>query len=172
MTRPSLTRRAALFGALAAAAPTPTLAADDPASTVRELLRRGQRGETLESALAAPDAAAFFTADLLARLTNANLAALPSPLARLGGPGDEATRRIFSRCARCAAAATRRASRRLCARAAAAAARGRPISPCGAKTAAGASTIFGSPATAPRCANAQGFSDLPRRSFGRIVLAG
>lgn len=91
MTRPSLTRRAALFGALAAAAPTPTLAADDPASTVRELLRRGQRGETLESALAAPDAAAFFTADLLARLTNANLAALPSPLARLGGPGDEAT---------------------------------------------------------------------------------
>ena len=88
MSRPTPSRRAVLFTALAAGLATPALAADDPASTVRELLRRNQRGETLADALAAPDAASLFTADLLARLTGADLAALTTPLRR---PADEAT---------------------------------------------------------------------------------
>jgi hypothetical protein len=70
----ALTRRAALTGL--ALAPLPAFAADDPGSTVRELLRRAQRGGSLADAVAAPDAASFFTADLLARLTGVDVDAL------------------------------------------------------------------------------------------------
>ena len=84
-----ITRRAAVFGAIAAGSATAAEAADDPASTVRDLLRRAQRGQTLPELVAAPDAAAYFTADLLARLTNIDVPALFPGLRPLGGPGDD-----------------------------------------------------------------------------------
>lgn len=91
MTTSAPTRRAAFLGLLVASFAAPALAADDPASTVREALRRAQSGRTLAQLVAASDAAAFFTADLLARLTDVDLAALYPSLRPFGGPGDEAT---------------------------------------------------------------------------------
>lgn len=89
MSALSLTRRAALIGALGLTAQG-AFAADDPGSTARELLRRAQRGESLGDAVAAPDAASYFTADLLARLTGVDVDALfpgAGPLAEHGEGG-------------------------------------------------------------------------------------
>lgn len=87
MTR--LSRRALLGAALGVVA-APALAADDPGSTVREMLRRAQRGDSLADVIAAPDAAALFTADLLARLTAVDLARLLAGFGPLSGPPDDA----------------------------------------------------------------------------------
>lgn len=65
----SLTRRALCIGALFA--PLAAEAADDPGSVAREALRRALRGQTLADMLAAPDAAALFSADLRAQARSA-----------------------------------------------------------------------------------------------------
>lgn len=91
----ALTRRAAL-AALGACLAAPAFAADDPASTVREALRKAQRGESLADMIAAPDAATFFTADLLARLTRADVAALFPKMGPLSGAGGDAPPRLLA----------------------------------------------------------------------------
>lgn len=94
MTAP--TRRALTLGALAACLPAPARAADDPASTVREAIRRAQRGDGLAAQIAAQDAAASFTADLLARLGGADVATLFAAADPLRGAPDAGPPRLLA----------------------------------------------------------------------------